>query len=74
MLPQSTEDHRFIAVEKERNMPDTGEPREIKQRIDAREVQIKMASKKLLQKLKMVTDRIGGKRTGAKEPTPSGQR
>jgi len=54
-------------------MPDTGETREIKQRIDAKEVQIETASKKLLQKLKTVTDRIGGKRrrTATKETTLS---
>jgi len=57
-------------------MPDTGEDREIKQRIDAKEAQIETASKKLLQKSKTATDRIGGRRqqAAAKQTTPSGQR
>jgi hypothetical protein len=57
-------------------MPDTGEDREIKQRIDAKEAQIETASKKLLQKSKTATERIGGRRRRAapKETTPSGPR
>jgi hypothetical protein len=57
-------------------MPDTGEDREIKQGIDAKEAQIETASRKLLQKSKTATDRIGRRRRRAatEETAPSGAR
>jgi hypothetical protein len=57
-------------------MPDTGETQEIKPRIDAKEVQIETASKKLLQKLKTVTNRISGipRPAATKKTIPSGTR
>ena len=48
-------------------MPDTGEDREIRQRVNAKEAEVISESKKLVQKLKSTKNRNTGGPRGAKK-------
>jgi len=48
-------------------MPDTGEDREIKQRVNAKEAELVSESKKLIAKTKSTKDRANAGRHGAKK-------